>query len=564
MTLHEKTWKHRDPDPSVVDRLCQEIDCHPIMATLLVNRGIVDAHEARRTLEPGVEDLHSPESLAGGEAAIERLAAAVEANETISVYGDRDVDGVAGTAVLVTLLQDLDASVGYHIPGKWDGYGVHESALETLARRGTDLVVTVDCGTTACDALSVARDCGMDVIVTDHHPPEGTLPAVHSCLNPHRPDCQYPNSGLCGAGVAFKLAEGLVMRRTPVNREEFLDYALPLTGLATVADRAPLTPENRTLVHAAYERLDQFPLDGFRTVVEKYSVDSIRDFGWTLAPLLNAAREDTAGHLMLQVLIARDRAQVESLLETLESYRTDRKEERREWLRTVERLVTEQAAPETDDVIVLESEEYVGNAPGKIAERYGKPVIAYYSKGNGYRGSVDIDANIDIRAVVEACSDLVEEVWGHAGAPKFFVSADNASAFVDQFRDELFDRYSTDSLRPQVDIDAILDPDSVGRDLISVIEALRPFGEGFDEPRFLIEGLEIAEVERFGVDNEHVALVPDTAPCRCVWWNGVDAWTTHDVPGRFDVVGGLTWDDVRETVSVSVVDLRQSSGEAKS
>lgn len=559
MTVVTHTWNRLDQDPALVDRLTSTLGCHRIAAAVLVNRGFTDVDSARRAYDAPIDNLCDPFTLRDMDRAAARLETAVIEGHTVSVYGDRDLDGVAGTAILTSLLQDLGTPVGYQVPGKWDGYGIHVDALETLADRGTDLVISVDCGIDAADEFAAVDSLDMEVIVTDHHPPDGPLPAVEACLNPRREDCPYPNDGLAGAGVAYKLGEALVDRHGTIDRSTYRDLALPLAGLATVADRAPITLENRSIVRAGFERFDRSPLVGLRRAARDCGLTSIRDFGWSLAPRLNGAREDPSGHLMLRAVVADEPALADGLLDELKSYQDDRRDQRREWLGVVEAAVDEQVDPDAEELLVIETDDYVGGAPGRIAERYGKPVLSFYPTDGGYRGQVDTATDLAIDDIVEACGDLLESTWGHPGAPRFLLPRGNRSAFIERFRQELHERHSPEELTPSIDIDAVVESADVTRELVRAIDTLRPFGDGFDEPIVAIEGVTLVDAQLFGEGDRHVSLRPDRAECRLVWWHGREALGGLDIPGRYDVAGALSWDDARDAVTVAIADVRDCS-----
>lgn len=552
MQTVERVWEIADPGEAEVASLSNALNCHPLLARVLLNRGIEDPETARRFLEPSLDALYPHHDLPDVSTAGDRLERAVAEGETMTIYGDRDVDGVTGAALLLRLLQDHGATVGYRFPEKYDGHGVHASHIHELADRGTELLVTVDCGTDSERTLDHARDAGMDAIVLDHHPHEGDLPPAVGFVNPTREDSDYPNDALSGAGVAFKTGRAIV-DRLDADLAEYHAYALPLAGLATVADRARLGLENRALVCLGYERLDACPLVGLRAIADHCEVTSVRDLGWSLAPLLNAAKEDRSGDLMLRALFARDEDRIATLVDRLEEYRAQRKTERRERLAAFEACVTDQAT-EADDVLVVETPEYPGSAPETIARRSGKPVIAYRPKNGGYRGVARADLDIDLRALFEACGDLLEEYWGHPGAPGFFVASEQVDTLVASVQRELFDRYSDDELRPRLDIDATLLPEEVSADVVAAIEQLRPFGTGYEEPKIKLEEVDICRRDTFGADDRHVAFEPAQGTYRLLHWDGADRMEPWEGPGRYDVVGTIAWDDFGDCPAVSIID----------
>lgn len=559
MSTAEKVWDERSPDPDAVARLREALGCHRAVARSLVNRGIRDAGTARAFLDPGLDELHPPQALPDLTVAVDRITTALEDSDPITVYGDRDLDGVAGTALLVSLLAELGGTVGYHIPDKYDGYGVHEDAIERLAGRGTELLLTVDCGTRDAAALRAARAAGIDVLVTDHHDPGGATVPAEAWVNPRREDSPYPNDSLAGAGVALQLGLALVDRCLPDLGPDYRDDALPLAGVATVADRAPLTLENRAIVREGYRRLDRCGHPGLVALAEHCDVDSIRGLGWSLAPVLNAAQEDERGDLMLRVLLARDGDRIASLVGRLETYRAARKEQRREWIAELERCIDEQTDPD-DAALLVETEGYVGGATA-VSETVGKPVLTYYRKGGAYRGCARTAGDIDLLAVIAACEDTLVDAWGHPGAPGFRVEEDDLEAFLTGVRRTIREKYTSEELRPHIEIDDRLDPEELTPELLEQLDRVRPCGNGNSEPQFLLTDIRIDAIELFGDTDRHAALRGAEGAVRLRYWDG-GARAAEWSPGRrVDVVGTARWDSFTDAPALDVTSIR-ASGEA--
>ncbi len=561
-------WVFQTPDPGTVRRLVTELGVPEPVARAVANRGYTDPRSARRFLEPSPAEINRPSSLPDIGAAVERIEAALDRDETIAVYADRDVDGISGAAVLVTLLRDLEAAVEYCVPGKWDGYGLHADHVDELAASGTDLLLTVDCGTTALEEVGRANDAGLDVVVTDHHQPEERLPEAVACVNPRRDDSAYPHDGLAGGAVAFKLGQALVESRAPTRIERYHRYALPLAALATVGDYVPLDLENRAIVREGFDRLFDCGLVGLVETASHVGVESVRDVSWSLVPLLNAGQEAEAGEFTLEVLLERDPARCSTAIERLEGYREERRRERAERREHLRECVEAQIDPETADVLVVEVQRYVGGgAMSQLSEEWGRPVVTYRRRDGGYRGGGRTAPDVDLLEVFEASSDLLEEYWGHPGAAGFKVSPGNLEPFVAGIAETVRTRYEVDAFRPTVEIDGRLDPDRLDRSLLEELARLEPFGNGNAEPEYLLEGVEVARCEFFGDDERHCKLFPagdaEEVAFTVVCWDGagsfedvVDGGLVAD-PAVYDIVGTLSFDDYAGTPQVNVTDYRR-------
>lgn len=551
-------WVLAEPDDQTVDQLTREIDCHSSMAQVLAAQGYTDPTEAKTALDPSLSNFHMPDALPDISRARDRLESALTGDEHIAVYADRDVDGISGAAILVGLLDDLDASVTHHIPGKYDGYGFHMETVEQLAKANTDLIVTVDCGTTAHEEIQHARSSGIDVIVTDHHHPEETLPPAVACVNPRREDSPYAHENLAGGAVAFKLGHAIVDSYAPHLLQEYLQLALPLTAMATLGDYMPLNLENRALVSEGYDRFYESGLTGLTVTAEHVGVESMRDIGWSLVPLLNAAEEDESGDLMLDLLLASDTDAISEKIATIEGYREKRREERAEQLDHLRECFAEQVEPPDGGIIIVETREYVGGyAMSQLSSEWGRPVITYREKNDRYQGGGRTDPDIDLVELFEACEDRLESLWGHPGAAGFEVTSEHLDGFFDQLREEFKRRYDQEDLRPSIDIVGRLEPDSLTQSFVNEIERLRPFGNGNPEPVFLMEDIELVSYETFGDDGVHCRLEPaEHDGFGVLYWNGAEEFGKAKPPGIYDVVGNVGYDSYRNQPTFEVEDFK--------
>src|SRR2546426_8440843 len=335
---------HPSRDLDRARALCRELDAPLPVAQALINRGIEGAGLARRFLEPSLDDLHDPLQLLDLDRAVDRIRRATEGGEKILIHGDYDVDGITSTFLLYTALRDLGARVEYRIPHRTkDGYGLSVDAVTEARRRGCTLIVTVDCGITAVEAVREARAAGIDTVITDHHEPPGELPPAVAVVNPHRPGCAYPFKALAGVGVTFKLVEALMRGRGGLERAgEFLD----VVAIGTIADVVPLVGENRTLARLGLERLNRGSQVGLRALIDVAGLGgkliTSGQVAFVLAPRINAAGRMGNAEQGLRLLLSRDPLEARVCAESLEEDNDLRRRYDEEALEEAARQVVEE------------------------------------------------------------------------------------------------------------------------------------------------------------------------------------------------------------------------------
>src|SRR5687768_9873617 len=327
-----KRWIVREQDPSRAAALAVNLGVSPIVAGLLIARGCGETAAAGKFLQPSSDQLHDPFLMLGMRVAVARLLRAIDGNERILVYGDYDVDGTTGTAVLLRAIRMLGATAGFHVPHRFtEGYGIQRKALETALADGYKLVVSVDCGITAHEPLEWARANGLDIIVTDHHLPdakEGTPPAF-AVLNPNQHGCEYPDKNLAGVGVAFKLVHALFRER---GREHQVNGFLKMVAIGTVADVAKLVGENRTIVALGLADLPSATNPGLRALIDIAGCGkdmTAYDVGFRIGPRINAAGRMDAARAVVELFSTRDRSEADRLAKHLDTRNQERKEVQR-------------------------------------------------------------------------------------------------------------------------------------------------------------------------------------------------------------------------------------------
>ena len=430
-TVQPRWEEPGEAPPEVVRSLQEALSLPEVVCALLVQRDLADPDRAKAFLRPLLSELDLSGSLAGLVPATERVLDAVRRGETILVHGDYDVDGIAGATLLTRWIRRLGGNAVPFVPHRLhDGYDFGAAGIGAAKAAGADLIITVDSGIRAHDAVADANAAGFDVIVTDHHTPAETLPPALAVVNPNRVDCGYPNKGLCGTGVAYRLCEALV-REKGIDQEE-LYSSLDLVALATIADVVPLNQENRTLVRYGLKALARTKLPGLRALMARAglgdgSIDA-GQIGFRIAPRINAAGRMEAAMTALELLMSDDEAHTSALADRLEDANDLRREEEARTLREALDQLGGAFDPAKDFGVVLEGEGWhpgvIGIVASRIVERIHRPtVLIAVTDGQG-RGSARSIPGFDLFAVIDACREHLGRFGGHRAAAGMDIPAD--------------------------------------------------------------------------------------------------------------------------------------------
>ncbi|MDT8901025.1 single-stranded-DNA-specific exonuclease RecJ [Anaeroselena agilis] len=506
-----KIWRVVPARDELAARLARNLGVSPVVAQVLVNRGISDEAEARLFLRGGRETLPDPFLMLGMEAAVVRIRAAVDAGEKITVYGDYDVDGVTATALLYRVLTRLGGAVDYYIPERQnEGYGLNATALEMLYQSGTRLLVTVDCGISA--AAEVAALAGrMDIIVTDHHQPPEVLPPALAVLNPKQRGCPYPEKNLAGVGVAFKLCQGLWRRYK--DDEAGLDGYLDLVAVGTVADIVPLTGENRVLVKLGLSQLAVTANVGLRAIMSVAGLPADKmdtgRVGFGIAPRLNAAGRLGHAAAGVELLITDDSARAAELATELDAENSRRQAVEKELLAAAEGVLAG-ADPAAQKVLVLAGENWhsgvIGIVASRLVDRYYRPVVMISVRDGIGKGSCRSIPGFDIYRALEQCADLLVQFGGHQFAAGLTIEAANIDALRDRLSDIAAATLTAADYQPVLDIDACVALSEIDAAFLQQLAALAPHGTGNPSPVFVCEELAVTEVRPVGQEGRHLKL----------------------------------------------------------
>ena len=524
----------RERDHSRAAQLAATVGVSPIVADLLVARGYEDAESARSFLNPSLDQLHDPFLMRGMSDAVARLGQAIDRREPILIYGDYDVDGTTGTAVLLRALRMLGATAGYHVPHRFtEGYGIRQEALEKAAAEGYKLVVSVDCGITAHEPLNWARTNGLDIIVTDHHLPdkeEGAPPAL-AVLNPNQRGCEYPDKNLAGVGVAFKLIHALFRRR---DREAQVPGFLKMVAIGTVADVAKLVGENRAIVALGLSDLPSARNHGLRAPIDiagcgDDSEMTAYDLGFRIGPRINAAGRMDAARAVVELFGTKEKEEARRLAEHLDTRNRERMEAQREiFNRAVEEFESGADRESQTHAAVIAGDGWhrgvIGLAASKIAERLNRPCVVISLDGEIGHGSARSIEAYHLFDGLTACRDLLEKFGGHSHAAGLSIRRDRIAEFRRRLNEHAASCLTEDDLIPALYIDAELTPRDLGFQLSQDLGALEPFGAGNPRPVFITRGWRVMNEPQI-LKEQHLKMRvagDDNRPFEAIWWRGVE------------------------------------------
>jgi single-stranded-DNA-specific exonuclease len=541
-----RRWNLARPDPASAADLAARLKTSPLLAQVLLNRGLREPQECNDFLRPSLRAMHDPALLPNLTRAAERIARAVRDREKIVIYGDYDVDGITATAILWHAIKTLGGVVDYYIPHRIEeGYGLNAEAIEQVCGDGAKLIISVDCGVTAVEQVKSACDRGVDVIITDHHewkcggladhglgeataaldtrPP--LLPQCYAVVHPRLPHDgpPYPNGLLCGAGVAFKLAWGVGKAVTGADRvsdefRAFLMNAMALAALGTIADVVPLVGENRIIAHQGLIGLRESKLTGLRALIasaglqQGQTVDSF-DVGFKLAPRLNACGRMGHARLAVEMLTTAGEAKAKEIATYLEQQNRARQAIERKILQQAVEQVTEQKLDADGScAIVLGREEWhpgvIGIVASRLVDRYHRPAIMVALDNGHGQGSGRSIAGFHLSRALEACAEHLDTYGGHEMAAGLKLQTSKFEDFRRQFCVHAGSVLTPEMLVPELRLDCVADLTHFTEALVTDLKRLGPFGHGNRRPVLCCRGLEVvAPPRRVGASGDHLQLL---------------------------------------------------------
>ncbi len=514
-SLHMKI-SLKDPVPKEVRKELEEYD--DFIAHLLYHRGIKTAEEAKVFLEPDYErDLHDPFLMTGMDVAVDRILKAIKEDEKIVVWSDYDTDGIPGGVLMHDLFQKIGANFENYIPHRHnEGYGLNIPGIEKLAEEGAKLLITVDSGITDVEQVKRANELGLEVIVTDHHLPQEELPPAITILNPKLEGQTYPFKDLCGCGVAFKLAQGILAKGDFDIPKGWEKWLLDMVGIATVSDMVSLTGENRALAYFGLVVLRRSPRPGLQQLLKKIRVDqrSITedDIGFMIGPRINAASRMGEPMQAFEMLTTKDVALGAQHAADLERINATRKTAVATITKEIKKKISVRGVE--SPVIVMGNPNWrpslLGLVANSVAEEYERPVFLWGREGNNLiKGSCRTGADVNLVELMTHSTDVFAGFGGHSAAGGFSVH-EEAIYTIEEKLSDAFSKLPSEKIQKNIDADLELQLDAVDKGLLARLSKLAPFGMDNEKPQFLFKDVVPQDVVWFGKGKEHVKAVFQT------------------------------------------------------
>jgi single-stranded-DNA-specific exonuclease len=515
--VRRKRWRFRDADTAAVDRLARAVQLSPLLARILVARGITGQAEAEAYLSPALSSLPDPAGLSGMARAVERLLRSAMDGETVCVHGDYDVDGITATALLLHFFHAVGITAFSHIPHRiLEGYGLSADGIREAAGKGATVIVTVDCGITAVDEAELCRELGVDLIITDHHTPPAALPSACAIINPHLENADSPFRPLAGVGVAFMLMTAL---RTSLRLSGWFDTRqepnlrkyLDLVALGTIADMVDLVGVNRVLAAVGLRELSDGHRAGIRALKNVSGVSGnigAGEVGFRLAPRINAAGRLAAAAPGVELLLTEDEGRAAQLARQLDDENGARQAVEQDILQEALAQVRSNPRLAGRKSIVLASEEWhpgvIGIVASRLVQLYHRPTILISLKDGTGKGSGRSIPALHLYEALHACAGHLVQFGGHRQAAGLSIDPATLEQFAEHFDQVASGMLSPEDLLPELLLDGEVAPEEITENLVSTLAQLAPYGMGNPEPLFLLAGARV--VERKILKDSHLKL----------------------------------------------------------
>lgn len=512
----EKKWILKEvADSDVARQLASELGVDPVLAELLVQRGVRTFSQARAFFRPDLGDLYDPFLMKDMDKAVERLHRAVVTGEKILVYGDYDVDGTTAVSLVYSFLLRLTDEVDFYIPERYDeGYGVSYKGIDWAVENSFGLIITLDCGIKANEKVEYATSKGIDMIICDHHLPENELPAAMAVLDPKREDCTYPFDDLSGCGVGFKLVQAY-SQRYGIEFESLIPL-LDLLVVSIASDLVSVTDENRILAHFGLKQLNGSPREGLLAMIQLSGLEpthiSIDDIVFKIGPRINAAGRMESGRIAVELLTAEDAQTALRIGNEINEHNNERKNIDRRITQEALEMVRSGSCLSSGNATIVYNPQWhkgvVGIVASRLVEAFYKPTIVFtQSQGGLVTGSARSVHGFDLYDAIESCSDLLENFGGHLYAAGLTLKEENLAQFCQRIEKFISDRIVPQMKTPVVEIDARLNFAQITPKFLRILKQFQPFGPGNAAPVFLTENVyDNGNGRKVGAEGGHLKL----------------------------------------------------------
>ncbi len=510
-------WNYEPPtseQKQAASELGEKLSISPILALLLIRRGITTESAAKRFFRPQLADLINPFLMKDMDLAVDRLNDAMGRKERILVYGDYDVDGCTAVALVYKFLRQFYSNIDYYIPDRYDeGYGVSRKGLEYAQQTGVKLIIILDCGIKAVKEIEYAKSIGIDFIICDHHVPDEVMPPAVAILNPKRPDDSYPFKDLCGCGVGFKFMQAFAKNNgIPFSR---LIPLLDFCAVSIAADLVSVTDENRILAYHGLKQLNLNPSIGLKAIIDICGLNgrelSMSDITFKIGPRINASGRMENGKETVDLLVERDFQHALTAAKHIDQYNEQRKDVDRQMTEEANQIVERLESQKHQSSIVLYDENWkkgvVGIVASRLTEIYFRPTVVLTRDENLATGSARSVAGFDVYAAIKSCRDLLLNFGGHTYAAGLTLRWDDVVKFRNRFQKYVEEHIQPEQTEAILDIDAKIDFKDITKKLHSDLKKFSPFGPGNPKPLFCTEEVyDFGTSKVVGREQEHIKL----------------------------------------------------------
>jgi single-stranded-DNA-specific exonuclease len=572
----EIRWKVSPLNHEAASNYAHTLGVSPLIGQIIANRNVADGHEF---LNPSLKSLHNPSLMFGMEKAAARIVEAIKAKDKIIVYGDYDVDGITGTVTLMQAIKMYGGVVDYYIPHRSDeGYGLHDESIARIIEDGAKLIVSVDCGVTAVGPAKVAKEKGIDLIITDHHEFHlDNLPDCYTIVHPRLGDTPYPNGNICGSGVAFKVAWAIGKLLHDGNTVEpscapFFLQAMAFTALGTIADVVPLIGENRTIAHFGLKQIPRSCFDGLRALVasahlEDKDIDGYK-VGFTLAPRLNAAGRMGHANLAVKMLTNDSYTTALGIAESLEKQNVERQTTERKIVKEAETQVAQmEAAGVPMDIMIVRSSHWhhgvVGIVASRLSEKYHRPALVLVCNGTNCGGSGRSVEGFNLTQALEACREHLTTFGGHAAACGVKLPSNKLDVFREAMCAYAREHMTPEMKTPVIKIECEATLDDMTEKFTTELQKVGPFGMGNRRPFFVFNNVLVKDAKRIGKEAQFLMFIGEQGErsMKFVWFKPT-AEALNLAPGAiYNVCAEPTLNEYKgkTTVELLVRDMRPAA-----
>lgn len=516
LPMHFK-WTYTPTSESEEDAaqtLAHKLNIAPVLARLLLRRGITTESAAKRFFRPQLTDLINPFLMKDMDLAVDRLNDAIGRKERILVYGDYDVDGCTAVALVYKFLQQFYSNIDYYIPDRYDeGYGISEKSINHAHETGVSLIIILDCGIKAIKEIAYAKSLGIDFIICDHHVPDETLPDAVAILNPKRNDDSYPFKHLCGCGVGFKFMQGFARSNgIPFSQ---LQSTLDLCAISVAADLVPIEGENRILAYHGLRQMNQAPSTGLKAIIEICGMTgrqvTMSDITFKIGPRINASGRMENGRESVDLLVEKDYDRALKIADNINDYNEQRKDIDKQMTDEANQIVARLESQQHSTSIVLYDENWkkgvIGIVASRLTEIYFRPTIVITRDGDLATGSARSVAGFDIYAAIKSCRDLLMNFGGHTYACGLTLKWSDVKKFQERFQEYVDNHIMPEQTEPTLNIDAYIEFKDITKKLHSDLRKFAPFGPGNPKPVFATEDVyDFGTSKVVGRQQEHIKL----------------------------------------------------------